>query len=539
MPNNEIVDPYTGEDTKLIIEATLIDSGLAPKIVDGSVLLPKETILEHIDPHLHWDENLHKLTVTTKNRLVRMKTDSLEAYVNNKPVSINIPVIEDLGTAFVPIEFLSEFYGIEVSYISENNVVIIDFKNSLKQLAQPIEAETAIRSGRSVREPIYKLVSPDPDEPEQLRVFEEYDKWYKVRTQDGILGYVQKEQVLVKFAPLEQGKLPKDESELAKSWKPEKGKINLVWDHITSVNNKHRSRSKIEGLDVISPTWFQVTDIKGNIKNIANADYVDWAHENGYQVWALYSNSLGGADNTGVFLRDTDARDNSIRQILTLASLYNLDGINIDFEGLNNSDKDALTQYVREITPLLREQGLVVSIDINLIKCYDRPALGEIVDYVALMAYDQHWRGGNKAGSVSQVSWAERTLQTFLEDIPKEKLLFGMPFYTRLWEESTGADGELKVTGTAYSMEDAKNVLKENNAEPVWDEESGQYYAEYHKDGKRYRIWLEDVNSINLRTALALKYSVAGVASCRLVQYQHVRISYKCLGNSDSLLISF
>ncbi len=211
-----------------------------------------------------------------------------------------------------------------------------------------------------------------------------------------------------------------------------------------------------------------------------------------------------------------------MRQLLIYASLYNLDGINIDFENIYKEDKDALTQFVRELTPLLKEQGLIVSIDVTIpdgsdtwSKCYDRKALGEIVDYVMLMTYDQHWATSPVAGSVAQITWVEKNLVKVLDMVPREKLLLGLPFYTRLWEETTVL-GLKKVTNPkVLSMDAARKLVNDNNVEIMWDEKSGQFYAEYKNDGKTYKVWLEDENSINLKSSLVLKYKLAGACAWR------------------------
>jgi len=479
-----------------------------------------------------------------------MKTDELEALVNNKPVTLNIPARESEGTVYIPIEFLSEFYGITIRYEVENNVVIIDPVSDIIQIARPINSNAVVRAGRSIKEPIVKEFGFLEDEEElniydesvnntasventdlitnridiedlddnALRVFKEYDNWYKVRTKGGIIGYIEKKFVMVEWVS-SKNKFSYTDDEV-EPWKPQKGKINLVWEMMYSTRPNLREIGKIEGLDVISPTWFQIQDDQGNIINRADATYVEWAHQNGYKVWALFSNDFQDINATSRFLNNTDARDNAIRQILTYASLYKLDGINIDFENIYKEDRDALTQFVREITPLLREQGLVVSIDVNIpdgsdtwSKCYDHKALGEIVDYVALMTYDQHWAGSPVAGSVAQLSWVERNLVKVLEMVPREKLLMGIPFYIRLWQEEEVA-GAVKVTNpTVLTMKGAKEVISKYDAEVKWDEESGQFYAEYKKDGKTYKMWLEDENSINLKSSLVHKYKLAGTAA--------------------------
>ena len=508
-PNNNVVPAFSEAGPHLVVEGELVASGDKVRIVEGEILLAFDTIKEYIDPYIHWDEKLGKVTVTTKDRVIRMKTESLDAMVNNEPMTLDIPVEEDSGTVYVPIEFLSDFYNIEIQKLSNNNVVIVDFKNSIKQIAEPIVENAVVRKGTSVRQPIIKKIDINSEEDNTMRVFEEYEKWYKVRLSDGAIGYIEKKFVVIKQMTV--GQLPEKETD-SPTWAPLKGKINLVWDQIWSKTDMSKVEV-IDGLDVISPTWFQLSNKEGELINRADVRYVEWAHNNNYKVWALLSNSFNDVDTTREFLNNTDSRDNLIRKILAYAALYKLDGINIDFENLTAGDRDALTQFVREITPLLREQGLTVSIDINTSSCYDREALAQVVDYVMVMTYDQHWKGSPEAGSVAQVSWVEKLVQKYLETIPNEKLVLGMPLYTRLWKEETGEDGGISLSSEALSMEQASEFIKKNNADVQWDEESGQFYVEARDNNIVYKMWLEDKNSINLRLGLVHKYNLAGAAS--------------------------
>lgn len=521
VPNNNIVAAFDESILNLIVEGETVVSKHDPKIVDEEILLPIDIVKKYFDPNIYWDGNLKKVTITTEDRVIRMKTDSLDAMVNNEPVVLNIPAVEDEGTVFIPIEFLSDFYNIEVSYLKENNIIIIDYKNRMVQTAEPLGEQAVIRRGRTIRYPVIKQFEFGNKNDNVMRIFEEYDKWYKVRTRDGVIGYIEKKFVVVKWLTVNNIPIIQDKRETA--WKPENGKINLVWEMMYGKRPDLSEIGKIEGLDVISPTWFQVIDDKGTVMNRADAKYVEWAHDNGYKIWALFANDFGDPLITSKILNNTDIRDHMIRQILSYASIYNLDGINIDFENINIEDKDALTQFIREITPFLREQGLTVSIDIgvpdgseNYSRCYDSKALSEVVDYVMLMTYDQHWRTSPEAGSVAQISWVEKKLIRALEMVPEEKLLLGLPFYIRLWEEKLDDNGKVKVSNPkVLSMEAAKNLIKENDAQPVWDDESGQFYAEYKKDDATYKIWLEDWNSINLKSSLVHKYKLAGTAAWR------------------------
>lgn len=522
MPNDSMTTAFETEGLNLVVGGDVVLSKNPPKIIDDEILLPFDVVKEYIDPYIHWDDNLKKVTITTKDRLIRMKTNELEAMVNNKPVNLNIPAIEEDGAIFIPIEFLSDFYNIDVDYLKENNVIIIDYRNRMVQTAEPIVKEAVVRKGPSRKYPIIQRFDlGNNGEENVLRVFEEYEKWYKVRTNSGAIGYIEKKHVVVKWVTVNL--IPPEEGKKEEVWKPENGKINLVWEMMYGRRPDLDKIGKIEGLDVISPTWFTLKNDQGELINRADATYVEWAHNNGYKVWALFSNDFQDIKATSRFLNNTDARDNAIRQLLIYASLYKLDGINIDFENIYKEDKDALTQFVRELTPLLKEQDLVVSIDVTIpdgsdtwSKCYDRKALGEIVDYVMLMTYDQHWTTSPVAGSVAQITWVEKNLIKVLDMVPKEKLLLGLPFYTRLWVEETTENGNKKVTNSqVLSMESAKKMVNENNAEVRWDEASGQFYAEFKKDGKTYKIWMEDENSINLKSSLVHKYKLAGTAAWR------------------------
>lgn len=511
-PNNEVVPAFSENEYNIIIEDNFIYDIREPIIINESVLLPLQSIKEYFDPDIYWDAGLHKLTITTKDRVVRMETDGYEAFINNKPVSLRTPLKEENGKVYVPAEFLCEIYGFKIEYKPVNNAIIIDYVNRIREIARPVVEGGIIRRGPSRTEPILKKISEIGEEETELRIYEEYDKWYKVRDQDGIIGYIEKKYLAKR---IDQTSIPQSADEISCVWTPADGKINMAWDYAYNAKFNPAKKNAIEGLDVISPTWFQVTGKEGEIKDHADIEYVKWAHENDYKVWALFSNSFGDSGATGEFLNNTDSRDNAIRNLLILADKYNIDGINIDFEDIRESDRDALTQFVRELSPLLREQGYTVSVDLNLLPCYDRKALGEAVDYVALMAYDQHWKGGGVAGSVSQVSWTERVVELYLKDVPAEKVILGMPFYTRLWKE-TDKNGTIELTSQALSMEVVEDFLKKNKAEKNWDSESGQFYSELIKDGATYKVWLEDENSLNLRTSLVHKYSLAGAAAWRL-----------------------
>lgn len=297
-------------------------------------------------------------------------------------------------------------------------------------------------------------------------------------------------------------------------------KVNLTWHYIWNKTPDMSGVKRIDGLNVVSPTWFSLSNEKGDLEDRGSTAYSSWAHKNGYKVWALVDNKFDSA-LTNKLLNNAGARTKFISSLISLAKKYKLDGINIDFENMYTKDKNAFTQFMKELYKQTKANGLALSVDVSIVavnsnwsESFDRAALSKTVDYVALMAYDQHWGGSPVSGSVAQLSWVEQSLKRVLQEVPKEKLLLGVPFYTRLWkEEYVSGSSKPVVTSKAISMDEAERVIAENNAAKTWDSASGQYYATYKVGKATYKIWLEDERSIKLKAELVNKYKLGGIAS--------------------------
>lgn len=297
-------------------------------------------------------------------------------------------------------------------------------------------------------------------------------------------------------------------------------KINLTWHYIWKDTPDMSNVKKIEGLNVVSPTWFTLANEKGDLEDRGSVSYSNWAHKNGYKVWALVENQFN-SELTSKMLGDEIARAKFISSLISSAKKYKLDGLNIDFENMYIKDKNAFTLFMKELSKQTKANDLVLSVDVSIIavnsnwsESFNRAALSQVVDYVALMTYDQHWGGSPVSGSVAQLSWVEQSLKRVLAEVPNEKLLLGVPFYTRLWrEEYVSGSNKPTVTSKAISMEEAEKTIAENKASKIWDPASGQYYATYKQGSTTYKIWLEDEKSIKLKAELVNKYRLAGIAS--------------------------
>jgi spore germination protein YaaH len=299
------------------------------------------------------------------------------------------------------------------------------------------------------------------------------------------------------------------------------GKIKAVWAHITKTNPDLSKETAISAVDVVMPTWFNLVDGKGGMANRASAAYVEDSHRRGHQVWGLVSNGFSKTLSTALF-KDAHAVNLFIARILAYAKLYNLDGINIDFEGLDRNDRDAFVRFMSILSPHMKEQGLTFSVDVfipansNSSKSHDRKSLSKHVDYVMLMAYDQHWRTSPVAGSVASIKWVEAAVSnTLAEGVPSEKLVLGVPFYMRLWEETKLKNGKVKVKARTLTMDEAYALAAKQKAQMKWLDSAGQNYFDYKAGGKTCKVWVEDSKSIELKLGLIEKYDLAGVAAWR------------------------
>ncbi|MED1725496.1 glycosyl hydrolase family 18 protein [Brevibacillus parabrevis] len=516
--STEHVQPYDGAKDVIVFEGKRMD---ATYLLDAEqILLPFDFIKEKIDPAIFWDEPTRSVIVTTKDKVLRMESGEVVAHLNKQPVNLQVPVKEVEGKRYVPLDPLTRLYPFAFERKADTGVLLVEQEGYEIEQAHVISGEEKqlVRVGASHRTRIVSELSSG----DTVDVLGEQEGYYRVLTASGIAGFLPEKSVEM------SGKRKVSLQHAGSSgeqvaWKPDGQKVNMVWEHVVSKNPNVAQIETLPGVNVIAPTWFELKDAEGTLINRADSAYVKWAHKRGYQVWGLVTNGFN-PDWTQSVLGSYDKRDKLIVQLIHYAHLYDLDGINIDFENVYYEDKERLVQFVRELTPYLHQQGLTVSIDVTIksnAKTWsmflDRKALAEVVDYMAVMTYDEHWAASPKAGSVASLPWVEAGLQGVLEEVPNEKLLLGVPFYTRLWTEAKQADGTVKVSSKALSMPRAQEWIAERKLTPVLDKASGQQYVEYRdpKDGNVYKMWLEDVSSMAKRVELVKKYDLAGVASWR------------------------
>ena len=339
----------------------------------------------------------------------------------------------------------------------------------------------------------------------------EINGWTEVRTDTGKLGYVKTNTLANEYVYRET---MEDKAKI-------EGKISMIWDYFSEYYTApDRSGTDIQGVNVVSPTFFTLVDEgQGKINENVGDDgvaYIEWAHSNGYKVWPSLSNN-SYINTTSVIMNDYKLRQELINNIVSLVVNYNLDGINIDFEYMKEEDKDLFSRFIIELEPRLKEIGAVLSVDVTAPDgspewslCYDRYTIGKVADYIVFMAYDQNGISSPVEGTTAGYNWVEANIQKFLgqEGVESDKLILGIPFYTRVWEENS--DGEI-ISKDTISMKNIDSIVPEG-ASKTWDDDLKQYYIEYVSDGITHKIWAEDEESIKAKLSLINKYDLAGAS---------------------------
>ncbi|AWB45955.1 glycosyl hydrolase [Paenibacillus sp. CAA11] len=515
VPNHAHVDPdWKGRAKPIFAKGLVMDYSAAG--TGDKLLIPLPVIQKEIDSNVRYEEDSASIVMATPDKLVRLKVNQAYGEMNNHKLSLTSSPSVASGVPYVPAKLIEQLYGVQFKEDSASGVVHI-YKPGERieraQVANNKEGTAPLRQEASIHSPIYADVPSGAN----LRLLRAEGEWYYAQTDGGYTGYIRQKEVV----PQQEATIPevkKAVSPAEKQWKNKR--VNLTWEAVYQVPASPSRIGRLPGVNVVSPTWFQLKDTKGNVKNKADRAYVTWAHLQGMQVWGLFSNSFD-ADLTSEAMAAYDRRLNAINQMVKYAKQYDLDGINIDFESVHTKDGDNVTQFLREMRPLAHAAGLTLSIDVTpksnselWSKFLNRKELGSIVDFMALMAYDEHWAASPQAGSVASLPWTEAAVTKILEEdeVPPAKLILGVPLYTRVWTEKT-ENGETKVSSKAIGMDKAEEIIKQLKLEKSTPDNTGQNYVQYQEDGALKRIWLEDVDSLEQRVDLVHRLNLGGIGS--------------------------
>lgn len=496
--------------------------------IDGTDYLSYETVRDYLNDRFYWDPNENILLYTLPDAVVRVDVGSSNYTVAKEQRSEDYVILKTNGSnAYVALDFVKQYTKMDYSvYENPDHVMITSTFGEIKTVIAKSDTQVRLRGG--VKSPILKEV----EKGDKLVVLEDVGDWKHVRTEDGIIGYIKQSRVRKEKTEIYDIEFTEEEFTNISVDKT----INLAWHQVTSQaanNSVLETIASTKGLTTISPTWFSVKNNSGDISSIASSTYVNYAHQSGIDVWGLVDNFSDEIDQYEL-LSHTSARENMINQLISEALRTGLDGINVDFEQIPAEAGAHYIQFIRELSVKCRLNNLVLSVDnyvpMTYNEHYDLEEQGIVADYVIIMGYDEHYSGSYEAGSVASYGYVKDGIEQALEDVPAEKLINAVPFYTRLWKEvpkteeqlqkeegSEAAAYPMKVTSEALGMRAAQNRVENAGAEIVWDEETKQNYAEWvGSDGATYKIWLEDEQSLETKLQLMKDNKLAGTAAWKL-----------------------
>lgn len=467
-------------------------------LVDGDrVYLPLDVVNTYLNQRYYWDSANQQILYATPSELTSVSASSEagdKVWVKDDKVYLNLTYVQEFTDLDAYIT--KDPYRIAIQYKFKNVKTVTVKKN------------TSIRYRGGIKSAILTSVKKGT----KLRLIEEMENWDQVATDDGYIGYIDKKKV----GEAEKTKFERSFKKEEYSYLTMDSKVNMVWHQVTSTDANAYfadATANMTGVNVISPTWFYLTDTSGNIASIASADYVSQAHEKGLQVWGLIDNFTQEVSTTET-LSSTAARQNIISQLIQAAKDVGMDGINVDFESLSEDVGIHFLEFLRELSIECHKNNLVLSVDNpvpeDFTSHYDRAEQGRVVDYVIIMGYDEHYVG-SEAGSVASLPWVEQGIQDTLDEVPAERVINAIPFYTRLWKTTGG-----NVTSEAIGMDQAQQTIADNNVETYWDKTTSQNYGKYDIDNSTYQIWLEDAQSVAEKVKLVSKYDLAGVSTWKL-----------------------
>ena len=508
---NNFIILDNNKTTNLVINNRNVTSNLKNEILieDDIIYLSESDIANFFDKYIYKDEETNKIITTYDKKIAEIGYDENVININGSDKGIYAHAIEKDGETYLPISEMTDVYDIEIANIPETKVITMDSLDRQQKRAIVNKNVSVKSSTNFISRTVDRI-----EKGEAVIVVSSENGYSKIRTSNGKLGYIKSNRLENEFTIRED---MEDEKQID-------GKVNLTWDYYSEyASTPDRSGTTIDGVNVVSPAFFYLDedgDFKENIGS-SGENYIQWAHNNGYKVWPMVSNAVAAnesLDITSKIMNSYTSRKELIDDIVNACVKYDLDGINIDFENMKSDDKDMYSRFIIELTPRLKEIGMVTSVDVTAPDgsdtwslCFDRHVIGDVADYIIFMAYDQNGISSTKPGTNAGYDWIQLNLKKFLqtEEIESQKLILAVPFYTRLW--TTNSNGEL-IGKTTVSMKNINSVIPEGT-EIKWDDELKQNYAEFSDGSNTRKIWIEDIDSLKAKVSLIKENNLGGVAS--------------------------
>ncbi len=510
---NEFYQVSETDRSAIILQDEMVEEQALIK--DGVCYFDLATVHKYMNEVFYADLSEDLLLYATPTEVIRT-TFGETSYITTEGTQDTGYVISftEGDTVYVAADYVKLFTN--YSYECFDRHVQVYTEWGTRQVAQ-LKKDTAVRLRGGVKSPILTQAAKG----DTLEILEQMETWSKVKTADSVIGYVENKRL---DEITEETETPvTDYQEPEYTSLTSDSKICLGWHSIGGVGGNDTLYSMVsgtKGMNVIAPTWFSLTDENGSIRSFGTTNYVTTAHDMGLQVWGVvdnfnYANETETAISTLNMLSSTTSRQNFVQNVTDAAVSLGLDGINVDFEQLSSDCGPHYVEFIRELSIQCRNRGLVLSIanyvPFNFNDYYRLDIQGQVADYVIIMGYDEHWHGSKDPGSVASIGYVSGGLERTLQEVPANKVVNALPFYTILWKtEGT------EVTDEYITMNNEADFMSRAGVTAEWDEETCQNYAEWTSGSTTYQIWLEDAESIAVKLNMMTTRNIGGVAVWRL-----------------------
>lgn len=479
----------------------------------------KDFIDEQLNHRFYLDIANDELIYTTPTKIVTIPFDSQAYYVGDKVKKEHYVVARRIGEdIYIAADFIKERADFLYELRTEPYRMLVTTEYGSSEYVH-ISNEGTVRTGVSIKDEILAI---GDDDTHWAKAGTQGD-WTELITDDGVRGYIRTKELGETYTVTTSN----DYQAPIYTSISRKYKINMVWHAVYDMNDNDKIYGLLDetqGVNVVSPTWYQLSDSSAGFNSFAQQEYVDYIHETGREIWPLWSDFTSVSEENGwseyELFAVTENRRALIAAMMNEVKTYGYDGINIDFEKVSSDNGIHFIQFLRELSIECRNEGVVLSVD-NYVPMphsahYDRAEQGAIVDYVIVMAYDEHYNGSEEAGSVASLGFVRSGIENTTAVVPAKKTINALPFYTRMWEEYVDENGQRVLNSKAYTMKGAYARVEELGLVVNWSDTMGQYVAEGDVDGHHYSVWLEDADSIEAKMKLVAEYGIGGVSAWSL-----------------------
>ena len=498
--------PYVLVETNDSINLVKYEEDAFKKLINNEKYYVPEATLENRNVDIDLDLSTSLVTLVNREHLIKYDSISKILEINHKVVPWDEPIKIEDGNVLIESSLLEEYFQIG-SKLNEDKSTLIIKNEGFNGFKGEIKAEGYLYRKDDINEGMLR----DLNLASEWKVAPVSDDWYVGYSESLAFGYIEKDKFKISdvIEPIEEEKVVNE-------------KIILTWDQVYSSSIGARDIEPMSGVDVISPTWFKLNNDLGRFESFLNERYIRWARDEGYQVWPLVSNTFGDIEMTSRFLNNVESRTRLIDDLLDVYTQHSFKGINVDFENVYLKDRKKLTQFISELTYAFSKEDIIVSVDVTILggsenwsQSYNHQRIGELVDYLMVMTYDEHWASSPVSGSVASYGWVKSSLEELIKIVDRNKIVMGIPLYTRIWYEEPSREkvNTMEVSSKAITMQGQNNLLRDVGLKPIWDQEARQFYLGYIEDSRVKKIWLEEEVSIKEKAKLVNELGISGVAT--------------------------